>query len=258
MDFNKLFSQSKKGEKSESKFQYILIDNDRPTLFQWENWTIGHLYCKIVRDIDLKSIILSDLSDKEKYLNAFLDYHSKKYNGSLFAFTESLKELLKYIKHAVVRNRDIIEVEYEERVNRMIYNWIDLRHKEENISSSENELKIKRFRRNWDKDRIEYIYCSLITEKFIDSKTDRDSFYYYMGATNEKPDELIQINWIKNKELLRTFVKHIIGEETNLNKENVNIVSCVFRYKGSSAKLAKPKRIITTETELLLDILRQS
>lgn len=258
MDFNKLFSQCKKGEKPESKFQYIPIDNHKPTLFQWENWIIGHLYSKIVRDIDLKPIILSDLSDKEKYLEGFLNYHSKKYNGSVFMFTESLKELLGYIKHTIVRSRDIIGVEYEERVNRMIYNWIDLRHKEENISSSENELKTKRFRRNWDKDKIEYIYDNLIKEKFIDSKTDHDSFLYYMGATNEKPDKLIPISWIKNKELLRTFVKHIIGSETNLDKNNREIISYVFLYKENTVTLSKPKKIASTDNDLLLKILRQS
>jgi hypothetical protein len=89
---------------------------------------------------------------------------------------------------------------------------------------------------------------------FVPSETEPGNFLYQMGCTDERPEKVQPIVWLKNKQLLREMLEgwfaKVIAEEALKKAKMEAICSQVFVNKeGEIIQLANPKEYPSNESK---------
>ena len=93
---------------------------------------------------------------------------------------------------------------------------------------------------------------------FVPSETEPGNFLYQMGCTEESPDEVRPVVWLKNKQLLREMLEHwyskLLEDESFTQTKMAAVCSQVFvNEDGDMIHLAKRKSVPSWESEKLKD-----
>ncbi len=100
----------------------------------------------------------------------------------------------------------------------------------------------------------------LMREGFVSRHTDEASFLYLMGCTLECPSSLHMISWEKNVQLLREMLELAFKpmlDDGSLRKADIErMAPLCFERQGEPAKLAKPKTLISYDSDRLKTFLR--
>lgn len=96
----------------------------------------------------------------------------------------------------------------------------------------------------------------LIEKKFIPKDTDTMSFLYLMGCTDERPSNISQIKWLKNKQLLREMLelwfKPLLDEKSFKKADMERKCPQIFvSPKNNKMKLAKNRPKPSTDSDNL-------
>ena len=100
------------------------------------------------------------------------------------------------------------------------------------------------------------LFNMLVEGEFISKETESNSFLFLMGCSNEEPENLKPIMWMKTKQLLREMLEAAycvpieIGSVTKAELEQL-VPLCFVDKNGEELNLAKPKAVPSRESDKL-------
>ncbi len=104
------------------------------------------------------------------------------------------------------------------------------------------------------------VYQALKDKGFIASDTCEQSWLYVMGYSAIQPTEVRTVEWLKNVQLAREMleIRHATMIENGLLKkcEMERLASLCFVRGGEPLKLAKPKSLLSSDSDELKSIFR--
>lgn len=100
------------------------------------------------------------------------------------------------------------------------------------------------------------LFNMLVEGEFISKETESNSFLFLMGCSNEEPENLKPIMWMKTKQLLREMLEGAYrvpienGSVTKAELEQL-VPLCFVDKNGEELNLAKPKAVPSHESDKL-------
>lgn len=143
-------------------------------------------------------------------------------------------------------------------------NYVDVHDNEVvNLTVGDGEVKVgkqpARFPASLDYAQGAMVLQSLKDGTFVPKETEPMNFLYQMGCTDERPDEVQPIVWLKNKELLREmleswFKSAIENETVKLAKLEAVCPQVFVDAKGEMNHLAKRKVVASIDSDKIAEI----
>ena len=127
------------------------------------------------------------------------------------------------------------------------------------VEDGMNDDEITHFPLNNTPDEGIRIYEALTQKHFMEGAL--DSWLYLLGFSDQKPNRLILMKWLGNKEQLRITLRNIFDrliKEKALSVADIERLTphCFIDKNGKAMKLAKPKEELSTEIDYLNSIFR--
>ncbi len=127
------------------------------------------------------------------------------------------------------------------------------------VEDGMNDDEITHFPLNNTPDEGIRIYEALTQKHFMEGAL--DSWLYLLGFSDQKPNRLILMKWLGNKEQLRITLRNIFDrliKEKALSVADIERLTphCFTDKNGKPMKLAKPKEELSTEIDYLNSIFR--
>lgn len=138
-------------------------------------------------------------------------------------------------------------------------NYIEVHDNEVvNLNVGDGEVKVSkqpaRFPACLDYDKGTKAFAFLKDGGFVAKDTDPVNFLYQMGCTDERPEKVLPIVWLKNKQLLREMLEgwftKLIAEDALKKVKMEAICSQVFvDEKGEMIHLSKSKEYPSKDSD---------
>lgn len=143
-------------------------------------------------------------------------------------------------------------------------NYVDVHDNEVvNLTVGDGEVKVgkqpARFPACLDYAQGAKVLQSLKDEGFVPKETEPMNFLYQMGCTDERPDKVQPIVWLKNKELLREMLESwfkiaLDNKAVKLAKLEAVCPQVFVDAKGEKMNLAKRKVVLSVDTDKITKI----